>query len=343
MAVGAERGKRLLEGGEARALIAVAQNKFDLLGAEELLFEAGERAVVEDRAAVDDHDAATELFDVVEIVGGEKDGRFVALVYGAEKLANVILGYDVEADGGLIEKKNRRIVKQRGGEIAAHALAERKFANGNMEQFGEAEDLIEEFHAFAEIALRDVIDAAQKLEGFDGRDVPPELRALAEDHADGFYVGGALAPGDETVGENFARGRYENPREHFDGSGFAGAVRADVTDHFAAANFKMNVFDGFDSLVFAMKQIRQAAEDAFAPAETAVVLGQSVDRDERSVRHESIILARGTAQRFVARSIAQNGKPDRQECPSHTKAELQKPAQAGSPVPLIGRAWTAQR
>jgi len=70
----------------------------------------------------------------------------------------------------------------------------------------------------------------------------------------------------------------------------------------------MNVFDGFDGLVFAMKQICQAAEDAFAPAETAVVLGQSVDRDEWSVRHESIILAPGTAQRFVARRIAQKWK-----------------------------------
>ncbi len=143
------------------------------------------------------------------------------------------------------------------------------------------------------VALRDVIDAAQKLEGFDGRDVPPQLRALAEDDADGFYVGGALAPGHETVRQNFARGRHEDAGEHFDGGGFAGAVRADVADHFAAADFKIYVFDGFDGLVFAMKKIREAAEDAFAPSETAVVLGETVDRDEGSVRHESAILARG--------------------------------------------------
>ncbi len=131
-------------------MIAVAKNELDLLGAEELFFQAGERAVVEDGAAVDDHDAAAELFDVVEIVGGEKDRSFVALVDGAEKLANVVLGDDVEADGGLVEKKNRRIVKERGGEVAAHALAEREFANGNVEQFGEAEDLIEKFHALVD-------------------------------------------------------------------------------------------------------------------------------------------------------------------------------------------------
>jgi hypothetical protein len=54
----------------------------------------------------------------------------------------------------------------------------------------------------------------------------------------------------------------------------------------------MNVFDGFDSLVFAMKKIRETAEEAFAPAETAIVLGESVNRDEGSVRHELAILAR---------------------------------------------------
>ena len=279
VAIGRKRGEVSLEGGEAGALIAVAKNEFDLLGAEKLFFQAGERAVVEDGAAVDDHDAAAELFDVVEIVSGEKDRGFIALVDGAEELANVILGDDVEADGGLIEKKDGRIVQQRGREVAAHALAERKFADGHVEQFGQAEDLIEKFHALVVVALRNVVDAAQEFEGFDGRDVPPELRALAEDDADGFYIGGTLAPGDKTIRENFARRRHQDARQHFDGCGFAGAVGADVADHFAADDFKIYVFNGFDGLVFAMKKIPQAAEDAFAPAETAVVLGEGVDRD----------------------------------------------------------------
>src|SRR6266436_4133034 len=82
-AIGRERGEILLEGREARALVAVAKNEFNLLGAEKLFFEARERAVVEDGAAVDDHDAAAEFFDVIEIVSREKDRGFVPLVYGA--------------------------------------------------------------------------------------------------------------------------------------------------------------------------------------------------------------------------------------------------------------------
>ena len=279
IAIGRERGEVSLERSEAGALIAVAKNEFDLLGAEKLFFQAGERAVVEDGAAVDDHDAAAKFFDVVEIVGGEKDRGFIALVDGPEKLANVIFGDDVEADSGLVEEKDRRIVKQRGSEVAAHALAERKLADGNVEQFGQAEDLIEKFHALVVVALRDVVDAAQKFERFDGGDVPPKLRALAEDDADGFYVGGTLAPGDKTIREDFARCRHQDASEHFDRGGFAGTVWADVADHFAAADFKIYVFDGFDGLVFAMKKILQTTEDAFAPAETTVVLGEGVDRD----------------------------------------------------------------
>jgi hypothetical protein len=85
------------------------------------------------------------------------------------------------------------------------------------------------------------------------------LRALAENHADGFYIGGALAPGNKAVRENLARGRHQNAGQHFDGGGFTSAVGADVSDHFAACDFKMNVFDGSDGLVFAMKQTRDTA------------------------------------------------------------------------------------
>ncbi len=111
------------EGIEADRLRAIFQGEFDLLGAEELLFELGEMAVVEDFAVVNDHDAAAEFFDVVEIVGGKEDGGAKFAIDGAQKMADVIFGDDVEADGGLVEKEEWRIVQERGGEIAAHAFA----------------------------------------------------------------------------------------------------------------------------------------------------------------------------------------------------------------------------
>ncbi len=101
---------------DARGLGAILQGEFNLLGAKELFFQMAERAVVEHFAAVDDHDAATEFLDVVEVVGGEQDGGVEFAIDGAKELANVIFRDDVEADGGLVEKKERGIVEQRGGQ-----------------------------------------------------------------------------------------------------------------------------------------------------------------------------------------------------------------------------------
>src|SRR5690242_6679869 len=113
MAVGAKSRKGLLERRKSRSLIAVAQDELDLLGAKKLFLEARKRAVVKDGTAVNDHDAAAKFFDVVEIVRGEKNGGPEAFVDGAEKLADVVFGHDVETDGGLVEKKNRRIMEKR--------------------------------------------------------------------------------------------------------------------------------------------------------------------------------------------------------------------------------------
>jgi hypothetical protein len=53
-----------------------------------------------------------------------------------------------------------------------------------------------------------------------------------------------------------------------------------------------------------MKKILQTAEYAFTPLETAVVLGEGVDRDEGSVRHELTILARGEEKTGAAPFLA---------------------------------------
>ena len=67
-------------------------------------FEVAKLAVVEHAAVVDDHDASAQLLDVVEIVRGQQNGGVEFAVDGAEKVADVILGHHVEADGRLVEK-----------------------------------------------------------------------------------------------------------------------------------------------------------------------------------------------------------------------------------------------
>ncbi len=157
--------------------------------------------------------------------------------------ADVVLGDDVEADGRLVEKQQRRIVQQRRRQIAAHALAQREFAHRRVQIIANAKNLIEVLHARVEIALRNVVDAAQQLERFDHGDIPPELRALPENHADGLHVVPALAKRNKAVDANFARSRHQNAGEHLDAGGFSRAVRPDVADHFAAVDGKADAVD----------------------------------------------------------------------------------------------------
>ncbi len=208
-------------------------------------------AVVEDFAVVNDHYAATEFFDVVEIVGGEQDCGAKFAIDGAQEVADVVFGDDIEADGGLVEKEEWRIVQERSGEVAAHAFAEGKFADWRVQVIADVENGVEMFHARVEIALRDVVNAAEKLEGFDYGDVPPELGALAEDDADRFHVLAALAVGNVAVDEDFAAGGNQDAGEHFDGGGFSGAVGADVADHFAAFDCEADAIHGGDGAVIA--------------------------------------------------------------------------------------------
>ena len=256
-----------------------------MLGAEELLFQLGEMAIVEDFAVVNDHDAAAEFFDVVEIVSGEQYRRAKFAIDGAQKMADVVFGDDIEADGGLVEKEKRRIVQERGGEIAAHAFAEGKFADRRVQVIADVENGVEVFHARIEVALRDVVDPAEEFEGFDYSDVPPKLSALAEHDADGFHVLAALAVGNVTVDADFAAGGDQDAGKHLDGGGFSGAVGADVADHFAAFDGEADAVHGGDGAVIADEKILDRAPDAFTSFECAEVLAEFVNVNEGISAH----------------------------------------------------------
>ena len=118
---------------EASRLSAIFQREFNVLGPQQLFFELRQLAVVENFSAVDDHDAAAKLLDVVEVVGGEQNRGVKFAINGAQKMADLILGDYVETDGRLVEKKQRRIVQQRGCKIAAHPLAERQLPHRRIE------------------------------------------------------------------------------------------------------------------------------------------------------------------------------------------------------------------
>src|SRR5277367_2711648 len=238
------------EGVEALGLRAVLQHKFNLLGAQQLLLQLRQLAVVEHFAMVDDHNPAAKFLDVVQVVRSQQHRGAEFAIDGAQEMADVVFGYHVEANRRLIEEQQRRIMQQRGGQVAAHAFAERKFAHGRVQVIANIQDGVEVLHTRVKIALRDVVDAPQQLEGFDHGDVPPQLGALAKHHANGFHILAALAVGNVTIDANFTAGGNQNAGEHLYGGGFSGAVGADVADHLAAFDRKSDaVHRGYGAIV----------------------------------------------------------------------------------------------
>src|SRR5207245_7104808 len=101
-----------------------------------------------------------------------------------------------------------------GRKDAALPYAELEPAHRLVKIGGDAEHLVEEGHPFAVLPVGEAVDLLQELEGLDDRDVPPKLRALAEDHADRRNVEGALPVRDEAVAVDLARGRRQDAGKH---------------------------------------------------------------------------------------------------------------------------------
>ena len=149
----------------------------------------------------------------------------------ARKSRTRSLAHDVEADGRLVEEHDLRIVQQRRGEIAPHALPERQLADGRVQEPAEVEQFDEgsQVGAVARLRARGRRAAAARTSragagpttaGCAGR-TPRRSAAPARP---------ASAGGRRRRREPSAA-RHEDPGEHLDGRGLPCPVRADVADH----------------------------------------------------------------------------------------------------------------
>ena len=154
---------------------------------------------------------------------------------GAQELAQPLLGQHVEADGRLVEDHQAGRVQQRGGDLGAHPLAQRELAHRRREELARARGgRPARRSARARRPADSAWMAARIRERLAHRQVPPQLGALAEDHAD-------LARQAPPVGHRVAArrcvavpaGRHQDAGEHLDRGRLAGAVGADVADRLA--------------------------------------------------------------------------------------------------------------
>ena len=138
------------------------------------------------------------------------------------------------------------------------------------------------------------VDVPQQVEAVPQGEVPPQLGALAEHHADATGQLGALAARFESVDADVTRRGHEDPREHLDGGRLAGTVRADEAHHGTALDLQVDAADGHHLLATA------AHPTGLAPHHE--LLGESRDVDDRIRGHDQLPVLRWwrTASRQMA-------------------------------------------
>ena len=232
----------------------------------------------------DDDDPLRQRLDVVHVVGGEQDGDAALAVQALDHLAHGELRRRVQADGGLIEEEDRRLVQQGRGDLGAHALAERELAHRLVEEPLQAQEG-DEFVAVAAVALRrQAVDVAQQVEAVGDWQVPPELGPLTEDDADLRHVGDAVVEGRAAVHDHASAVGFQDARENLDGGGLARPVGADEAQELAGLQGKGDVAQGLDRAVAAMDQTLDRAQQAGIALGDAIGLGQVLDEDLRHGR-----------------------------------------------------------
>ncbi len=86
--------------------------------------QIGQQPVEAEPALIDDQHSGAQLLDVGHVVGREQDRCPVFAVEAGKEFTHRGLGHDIKTDCRLIKVDDFGVMQQRGGEIAAHALAQ---------------------------------------------------------------------------------------------------------------------------------------------------------------------------------------------------------------------------
>src|SRR4029077_2849472 len=120
-----------------------------------------------------------------------------------------------------------------------------------------------------------------EIESVGDRQVPPELSALTEDHADPRHVTDSIAPRREPVHFASARERLQDARENFDCGGFPRAVRSDESEQLSAFERKADSLERLDDAIAAFEQTLNTAPRAGRAFGNAIRLGQISNQNLR--------------------------------------------------------------
>ena len=204
--------------------------------------------------AANEHHPAAQAFDVGHVVGGKNHGHSLLPVDAPDEFPHRQPGARVQANGGLVQKQHLGPVQQGRRQFAAHPLPQAQLPHGPVQQIAQVQFLRQFLHRPPEFLLMHFVDIPQKQKGILHRQIPPELTALAEYHADVPRVLHALLPRAQAQHPAIPRVRLQYAGKNLHRGGFSRAVVADVAHQFPLLNFKGNPLQRLNFLDVSRKQ-----------------------------------------------------------------------------------------
>ncbi len=156
--------------------------------------QARERAVREQASLADDDDALGQRLDIVHVVRRQHHGYALLAVEPAHEVAHGELRGRIESDGRLVEEQDCRLVQQGGGNLARMRWPSESWRTG-WASSDSSRISHDSSRPAAIVRRRHAVDVGQEIEAIEHGQVPPELAALAEHHADARDVPHAVSYG----------------------------------------------------------------------------------------------------------------------------------------------------
>ena len=208
-----------------------------------LCFQFRRRTDGDDFAVIDDRDAVGDAVGFVHVVRGQEDGHAFVLVQIFDVSPKLIAALRVEAERRLVEKQDFRRVQKSARNFQPPLHAARKCLHEVVFALPQLEELQQKFRALLSHFARHVVERAVQFHVFDRGQILVEAGILKHD-AESLPHFVLLLDGIHAVDLQRSAGGSQQSRQHFDGCGFSGAVRAEKGENFAFGHVKRHVVYG---------------------------------------------------------------------------------------------------
>ena len=257
--IAAAAGFNLAIAAEGRVGQGFGQLQAHLPTGRQALGELLQAAVVKERAGMDQQHARTQGRDVGHVMAGEQHRGAIAAVVISQETAHRRLGIHIQAEGGFIEEQHLRAMQQGRHQFGLHPLTQGQLAHGAVQFLPQFQHLGQFVDAAGGLPIVEAIHRRIHPQGVEGGQIPDQLLLLTHHQGDAAQEF-RLAPGGNMAGnlQPPAAG-MEQPTQHLEGGGLAGAVGAEKTHHLAGLDPEVEIPHGLNRAVLAPQEMAQGS------------------------------------------------------------------------------------